>query len=620
MISTASLWIFIVALVTLTGFFSWSVRSKHKKGLLQKLFLMLAIAYASWIVPLIAMYFVPSDNKLAMFVLDCMMQPGGALCSPLYFCIALVFVTDAKKMSKWMRLIFIIPALTILVSWTNPLHHLYYVNFSTIRSEIEFGPYIFVSGFFSYVVLICAVLYVLRYGIKRNSSLYWKQCTALVISGLCPLIVSAYATFSGQDIPITATPLSFMITLIFNAIAIFRFHILDITPIANQHILNAISDSYLVLNDDCRVVELNHSFQDMFAEEYGISVSKKLSECVGSNITQSSMVYSILAAVDSAHQGKTHISYEQAVTLTKDNTIAKKYFVVDVSPLDIGGKIEGYVIIFKDVTQLRDSMKRLQASQERMMEQERFAFLGQMIGGIAHNLKTPIMSISGCISAAEALVSECEESLDDDEVTPEDFREIYGEIRDWFSKVKEASSYMSDIITAIKGQATSISADENVTFTIDEMIKRSRLLMRHELLNSGIKLNVITDPLEEISLRGDINNLVQVIGNLINNAIFAQKSGGEIDICVEHDSEYVNISVCDRGEGISDKVMSKLFKSMVTSKGTLGTGLGLYVSNAVIRSKFNGNMWCKNREGGGSIFGFSIPLDMVQISRTSHAK
>jgi signal transduction histidine kinase len=179
---------------------------------------------------------------------------------------------------------------------------------------------------------------------------------------------------------------------------------------------------------------------------------------------------------------------------------------------------------------------------------------------------------------------------------------------------------MSDIITAIKGQATSISADENVTFTIDEMIKRSRLLMRHELLNSGIKLNVITDPSEEISLRGDINNLVQVIGNLINNAIFAQKSGGEIDICVEHDSEYVNISVCDRGEGISDKVMSKLFKSMVTSKGTLGTGLGLYVSNAVIRSKFNGNMWCKNREGGGSIFGFSIPLDMVQISRTSHAK
>ena len=620
MISTASLWIFIFALATLIGFFVWSAKLKHKRDLLHKLFLLLAIAYASWIVPLIAMYFVDTNNAQITFVLDCMMQPGGALCSPLYLCIAVVFVTGAEKMPKWMSLMFIVPVLTIIVAWTNPLHHLYYVNFSTIRSEIVFGPYILVSGVFSYVVLIGAVAYVLRFGIKKNSSLYWKQCAVLIISGLCPLIVSAYATFSGKDIPITATPLSFMVTLIFNAIAIFRLHILDITPIANQHILNAISDSYLVLNDDCRVVEFNNSFQDTFAREYRINVSDRLSDCVGDNAAQRNLVYGILASVDSARQGKTHISYEQAVTLNSGESATKKYFVVDVSPLDIGGKTEGFVVIFKDVTQLRDSMKRLQASQERMMEQERFAFLGQMIGGIAHNLKTPIMSISGCIVAAEALVNECEESLDDEEVTQEDFREIYGEIRDWFSKVKESTAYMSDIITAIKGQATTISADEEMTFTVDEMIKRSQLLMRHEILNSGIKLNVINDTSEEISLRGDINNMVQVIGNLINNAIFAQKSGGEIDICVDHDENFVSISVRDRGEGISDQVKSKLFKSMVTSKGTQGTGLGLYVSNAVIRGKFNGNMWCKDRDGGGSIFGFSIPLEMVYINSASPVK
>ena len=437
----------------------------------------------------------------------------------------------------------------------------------------------------------------------------------LIISGLCPLLISMYATFSGRDVPITATPISFMATLVFCGIAIFRLHILDITPIANQHILNAISDAYLVLNEDCRVVECNTSFQNTFVREYGIRESKKLSECIGNDAAGRNLVFGMLTAIDSARRDKTHISYEQSIAFTQDKTTSKKHFVVDVSPLEIGRKIAGFVIIFKDVTQLRDSMKRLQASQERMMEQERFAFLGQMIGGIAHNLKTPIMSISGCISAAEALVTECEESLDDAEVTPEDFREIYGEMREWFSKVKESTSYMSDIITAIKGQATNISTEDEVTFTIDEMIKRSRLLMRHELLNSGIKLNVSYNAYEEISLRGDINNLVQVIGNLVNNAIFAQKSGGTIDICVEHDEENLLIIVKDRGEGISDKVMSKLFKSMVTSKGTLGTGLGLYISNAVIRTKFNGRMWCENREGGGSIFGISIPLDIVQIKK-----
>ena len=437
----------------------------------------------------------------------------------------------------------------------------------------------------------------------------------LIVSGLCPLLTSMYATFSGRDVPITATPISFMATLIFCGVAIFRLHILDITPIANQHILNAISDAYMVLNEDCRVVECNESFKDNFVREYGIRESKKLSECINQNPACRNLVFGMLTAIDSARKDKTHISYEQSISFTQDNTTTKKHFVVDVSPLEIGKKIAGFVILFKDVTQLRDSMKRLQASQERMMEQERFAFLGQMIGGIAHNLKTPIMSIAGCISAADALVTECEESLDDEDVTPEDFREIYGEMRDWFAKVKESTSYMSDIITAIKGQATNISTEDEVTFTIDEMIKRSRLLMRHELLNSGIKLNVSYNAYEEIALRGDINNLVQVIGNLVNNAIFAQKSGGTIDICVEHDAENLYIIVKDRGEGISEKVMHKLFKSMVTSKGTLGTGLGLYISNAVIRTKFNGRMWCENREGGGSIFGIAIPLDIVHIKK-----
>ena len=129
-------------------------------------------------------------------------------------------------------------------------------------------------------------------------------------------------------------------------------------------------------------------------------------------------------------------------------------------------------------------MQQVQDSQARMMEQERLASLGQMIGGLAHNLKTPIMSISGCISAVETLVDECLESLDDPHVTAEDYREIYGEMADWFDKMRESSSYMSDIITAIKGQAASVNAAEDVSFTTEDLIKRSMLLMRHELASS----------------------------------------------------------------------------------------------------------------------------------------
>ena len=615
MVSNLSVCIFLIALITLVVFFVWSRRTHKKRELLNSLFAFLSIAYSSWVIPLIIMRFVDVNNIELMFFLDCLMQPGGALCAPIYLCIAISFVEGYEKMRKWMKWLFLLPFLTIVVACTNPLHHLYYANFSVVRREIVFGPYIYISGFFNYVFLVAAIVYMIRFGIKNKSKLYWKQCLMFTISGISPLLVSVFATFSGKDLPITATPLSFMVTLVFNGIAIFQLHVLDISPIATQHILNAISDSYVVLSDTGHVLKFNRRFAELFSKEFGITENMALNDSFKNNNTsQKNAIYNILAAIDSSREERVHISYEQSVVFTTETGTQKYYFVVDVSPLVLYDRITGYVVLFKDITQLRDSMKRLQASQERMMEQERFAFLGQMIGGLAHNLKTPIMSISGCISAAEALVEECEDSLGDPDVTEEDFREIYSEMREWFSKVKESSAYMSDIITAIKGQAANISTDEKITFTIEEMLKRSMLLMRHELLNSGCKLKIDCDKSEEILLQGDINNLVQVIGNLLSNSIYAQKqTGGEIEIQIDHDSEYLYIRVKDRGTGIPENVLKKIFKSMITSKGTMGTGLGLYMSNAVIRGKFNGEMWGENREGGGSIFGIKIPLELVRI-------
>ena len=616
MVSNLALVIFACALVIITAFSIWSMRGERRKNLLHRLYLLVSVSLASWIIVVMCMRLADQDNEKVMFVLDCLMQPGGALCSPLYLCIAVTFVEGYERMRTWMKALFIMPVITVLVTWTNPLHHLQYVKFSVVRSEIEFGSYILVSGLCNYICLIAAITYMIRFAMKNKTMLYWKQCILFTLSGLCPLIVSVYATFSGNDVPISATPMSFIVTVVLNGIAIYSLHMLDITPVATKHILDAISDGYLILSEKDLVLNYNKTFANLFAQEYGIVENRHLSDCVRKeDIRQKTAVYNILTAIESSREGGTLISYEQAVTVSLNEKIQKKYFVVDVSPLEINGRISGFAVLFKDITQLRESMKKLQDSQERMMEQERMAFLGSMIGGLAHNLKTPIMSISGCISAAEDLVSECEESLSDPQVIEEDYREIYTEMRDWFQKVKDSTAYMSDIITAIKGQAANINTDDNSTFTIDEVLKRSMLLLRHELLNSSCQLKVDYDQNKVISLQGDINNLIQVVDNLLSNAIYAQKQvgGGEIEIQIYTDREHLHIAVKDRGQGISPNVREKLFKTMVTSKGTMGTGLGLYISNIVIKGKFSGHLWVRDREGGGSIFGIAIPLERVQI-------
>lgn len=70
------------------------------------------------------------------------------------------------------------------------------------------------------------------------------------------------------------------------------------------------------------------------------------------------------------------------------------------------------------------------------------------------------MSISGSASAIEGLIDECAESLGDADVTDDDYREIYDEMRDWLTKTRDACNYMSDIISAVKGQATNANASD----------------------------------------------------------------------------------------------------------------------------------------------------------------
>ena len=84
--------------------------------------------------------------------------------------------------------------------------------------------------------------------------------------------------------------------------------------------------------------------------------------------------------------------------------------------------------------------------------------------------------------------------------------------------------------------------------------------------------------------------------------------GGCITIGLEQEDNQAKIYVKDTGPGISASVRQRLFKEMATSKGTHGSGLGLYISNAVVHGKFNGTMWCEDNPGGGAIFGLTVPL------------
>jgi signal transduction histidine kinase len=245
-----------------------------------------------------------------------------------------------------------------------------------------------------------------------------------------------------------------------------------------------------------------------------------------------------------------------------------------------------------------------------LVEKERLASLGQMIGGIAHNLKTPIFSISGAAEGLHDLIQEYRESITDETVTIEDHLAIANDMDEWINKIKNYSAYMSDVITAVRGQAVAFADKSNEAFSIEELTKRVAILMKHELQQSLTSLTTSIQVNKDLEIKGNINSLVQVINNLISNAIQAYdgKPNNIIEFNIYKDNKNIIFSVKDYACGMSEEIQEKLFKEMITTKGKNGTGLGLFMSASNIKAQFNGDIKFISEVNKGTTFNVIIPV------------
>ena len=269
-------------------------------------------------------------------------------------------------------------------------------------------------------------------------------------------------------------------------------------------------------------------------------------------------------------------------------------------------------------TMTRKHIEYVRKSENIIREQERLASLGQMIGGIAHNLRSPIMSLAGGLEGLDGLIGEYDMSIDNDSVTPQDHHAIAGEMREWIGKLKPYCSYMSDVISTVKDHSVLNETSSNTAFSVEELFKRVKILSRDAASSKNCRVNFHGDANQALIINGNITILVQVMNNLIENACDAYKlKGGNVDISVTHSGDAITLLVKDYGDGIPEKIKNRLFKEMVTSKGNGGTGLGLYISQSRIISSFQGIITCESECGKGTTMAVVIPRHREVIPRTS---
>jgi two-component system, OmpR family, sensor histidine kinase KdpD len=228
------------------------------------------------------------------------------------------------------------------------------------------------------------------------------------------------------------------------------------------------------------------------------------------------------------------------------------------------------------------------------------ALRAALLSSISHDLRTPLSAIK---AAASSLL---QEDVQWDEETRHSFTLAIEREADRLNRLVGNLLDMS----RIEGGALK---PEKEWYPIDELIHDVLDRMRFLLQERDVRIS-LPENLPPVEL--DYLQMDQVLTNLIENALHYTPAGTPVEISVQVTGEEMTISIADYGPGIPpndrERIFDKFYRVLGTQrKGKEGSGLGLAVCRGLVEAH-GGHIWVENRNGGGAIFRFTLPLAKVE--------
>ncbi|MCK5833521.1 GHKL domain-containing protein [bacterium] len=231
-------------------------------------------------------------------------------------------------------------------------------------------------------------------------------------------------------------------------------------------------------------------------------------------------------------------------------------------------------------------VRRVKRLRQEIERQSRLAYLGEIAGSLAHEIRNPLNTINMNIQLLDEKLS------NGDDKTKTKLTRIRSEI-----------IRLDGILTSFLRFARPPKLNL-VKINIVEVLTRLVEFFGPELENSGLRLRL--DLLEEIpEIRGDAEQLRQLFLNLILNARDASDKGDEITITISKTPRRVHITVLDQGCGIEKNRIERIFKPYTTTKEN-GTGVGLAIVRRVAMDH-GGSVRVESKAGEGTSFTVSLP-------------
>lgn len=515
-----------------------------------------------------------SEFQTTAIYYEYLIYVGRAFVPTLVLLFALVYENPKINIKKYNWLLFI-PIYIIISVWTNAWHGLFFkLNISTYTYGALYYAYIALA----YVQLIPAILIIIRSSMDKSKFLS-PQTTLLMITCVIPFIPRIISLIIGENIPNYIVPIAYMLSSLVLSVNIIKYNVLNAVPIALNSVIDMMSDAFIVISHDGDIVDKNRSFDAKFESIMNLKVNKnifdviKYEEIKGLKKLKTNII-------DAEDKGKTIVEEYHIIKKPYD-----RYFEVQVQPIK-ARTTNGYIatlLVFKDITEQKVSM-------DAYIKNESLSAIGELAGGVAHDINTPITAIKGGLLILKSTVNTEEE-------------------RQLIENMTNSADKISNLVNSLKNQITNLGSNSDTEFSLTKLVQDLYVIMHTELSKNNVRLDINSN--EDIWVTGNTLKLSQALNNIIKNAMEAyDKKGGIIDIDIYRDDmNNPVIKIEDWAGGIKEEIRPMIFKKIIRVNDMPTAGVGLYLAYSVIRGSFGGDITFDTKTGRGTRFYITLPSD-----------
>ncbi len=269
---------------------------------------------------------------------------------------------------------------------------------------------------------------------------------------------------------------------------------------------------------------------------------------------------------------------------------------------DSDGSPAGWLCAGIDVTEQARRAEDAHLAQEKLTRVARFATMGEMAAGVAHELNQPLTAITTYARASERYLEQPEPDL--------------GEVREAVREINAEGLRAGEIIRRLRQMVRTDAPEEHAVEDVNVLLNEIQSLLTADarVHDSRLRL-VLTKSLPRVT--GNAVQLQQVVLNLLRNSLEALRSrpagAREVEIStVQTPDGQVEIRVSDNGPGIDPSIADRLFEPFCTTKGS-GTGLGLAISRTIVQSH-GGTIGTHAVDPQGACFFVRLPVAEETVS------